>query len=187
MSALRTKFNILDSNRSFNKDRINPTNKNIKLTSIFGFIAFPFSLILIFVFIISEKNYLSDKQLYLFPFVFYIIFMILSLIFACLNINKLNKLKDIDSNDDNITISRVINLIIVILGFSFCAYMIFLLTYIFNFRERWSCECKKCCCYKTKTGNINYTNKSSVINNNTAINETNNNIEKDSGLDMNKK
>ena len=87
--------------------------------------------------------------------------MSLSLFFACLNISKLNELKKL-GNRNNFKISRIVNLIIVISGFSFMGYLVLyliLIGFLIDKCDEWKLSC---CCNKK--------NKSNEISNNTVTN-----------------
>ena len=96
--------------------------------------------------------------------------MIVSLIYACINISKFRGLKKLDPNNDNIETARKLNLSFVILGFSCVPSIILFYCVLYKIKHH------SCCCNKlkeTKT-NDNITNKSaenkSEIQNGTEIN-----------------
>ena len=154
LAKLRINYERYVSNLSRNKHKINPIKKYIKCTAAFGFIAL-FILVLNFACFFGK-----EKQLIPITIVFGI-FMSLSLFFACLNISKLNELKKL-GNRNNFKISRIVNLIIVISGFSFMGYLVLyliLIGFLIDKCDEWKLSC---CCNKK--------NKSNEISNNTVTN-----------------
>ena len=99
--------------------------------------------------------------------------MLVSLNFACVNISKFRGLKKLDPNNDNIETARKINLSLVILGFSFFPFIIFLNFLLSNNK------CKSCCCHKSKeVKNIEATTNKST--------ENKQEIQNESGININK-
>ena len=138
LSRLRNNIETYNHSHLINEDIIKPINKKIILTGIFGFIAIGcIFIIIINLFAIKKKI----KDFYPGMCFLFIIFIILSLVFGCINISKFNELKDKDSRDDN-NLPRAVNSIIVILGFILLFYAIFLMIYNCYLREK----CRNSCC-----------------------------------------
>ena len=81
---------------------------------------------------------------------------------GCINISDFNKLKDKDNNK----FERIINLIIVILGFVLVAYYLFLAIFYKNLRGKCSCNIFN---KNNKESSTEITNKNMVTDNNEII------------------
>ena len=140
LTELWTKIEKYKNNIKLNEEKIKPINKNIKVTSICGLIAYGFAFLTL-IFLCAGIN---EKKLYGTFVGIFAILMLVSLIFACINISKFRGLKKLDHNNDNIETSRKLNLSFVILGFSFFPFIIFLNFLLSNNK------CNSCCCYISK-------------------------------------
>ena len=180
LSDLRNKIKIYNSNAAMNKKYINPTNKKIKYTSVFGFISCGALLGLIICGVLYCRGDLHSRTtgiIPLFCFIFFL-FIILSLIYSAINISNLNELYNIKPSDNNRKISRIINIIIVILCCFLFVFIIFLIVYVSELRDY--C-CKRCCCCCDRfRKNEDDSHKS------TETSDIAKNSEKDSGLNINK-
>ena len=166
LTELRTKIEKYKIHTKFNKDKIKPIKKYIKITSICGLIACGFD----FIALIFGLSVIDNKSIYATFRILVVILMIVSLIYACINISKFRGLKKLDPNNDNIETARKLNLSFVILGFSCVPSIILFYCVLYKIKHH------SCCCNKlkeTKT-NDNITNKSaenkSEIQNGTEIN-----------------
>ena len=162
LPSLRENMNKNSFNHKMNEDLIKPINKKIKLTSIFGLISSGLLLIFLVLYIIKKlKEFIICNS-----FLFFV-FIILSLVFGCINISNFNELKEKEYKD--ISLARKINFIIVIIGFVLFAYYIFLLVYIYYLRDKCR-DCGECCCKSNKMSQ----NIFNTINNNSSIVSPNN-------------
>ena len=176
LSELRDRIQIYNSNVAMNKKYINPTNKKIKYTSAFGFISCGALLGLIICGVLyCQGKYVKNEIISLFILIFFI-FIILSLVYSAINISNLNELYNIKPGDDNAKISRIINIIIVIMCCFLFVFIIFLAVYIAKLRD----HCLGRCC------SDRFWKKEDVSHKSTEIYDINKNAEKDSGLNINK-
>ena len=152
LTELKTKIEKYRYHSKLNGDKIKPINKNIKVTSICGLIACGFAFLTL-IFICSRVN---EKNFYASLGGIFVVLMLVSLIYACINISKFRGLKKVVPNNDNIETARKLNLSFVILGFS-CVPFIILFYYLFD-----KINCNNCCCNKSKESHTveNKTNSS---------------------------
>ena len=155
LPRLRNNIETYNFNYTMNKDYIKDINRFIKIIGIFGLIATVLSLLAVISIIkIPEK----------FPIFgcLFIIFNAVTLTMGCINISDFNKLKDKDNNK----FERIINLIIVILGFVLVAYYLFLAIFYKNLRGKCSCNIFN---KNNKESSTEITNKNMVTDNNEII------------------
>jgi len=132
LSILKENIITYNYNHTMNEHFFKPINKKIKRTSIIGLAASGALLLAIFFFAIFWRNCPACPVFHVLIFGVYII---ISLIYGCLNISNFNELGNKGRNDNNL--ARKINIVIVSIGFVLLPYTIFLLVYIFNLREKW--------------------------------------------------
>ena len=114
-----------------------------------------------------------------------ILFLILSLIYGCLNIRNFNELRDMIPNDN--ILARKINIVVVIIGYILLAFNIFIIPYISCLSDKF----EQCCyniCNKNRQRISNTANNSTTIpNNNNSDILKNINPQKDSVQNVNNK
>ena len=123
--------------------------------------------------LISAGLGMQTKEFYAAFGVIFAILMLVSLIFACVNISKFKGLKKLHKNNDNIEIPRKLNLSFVILGFS-CLPFIILINCLLD-----KIKYSYCCCNKSKESPNNDINTNKSTENKPEIhNESEANINK---------
>ena len=184
LSILKKNISEYNFNYTLNEDFVKPINKKIKLTSIFGFIATGISFIICLgVLAYSGIDDSSYRGVISTAFVLVIIFLILSLIYGCLNITNFNELKDIVPNDYNL--ARKMNILVVIIGYILLAFNVFVIIYFACLRNKF----KNCCydiCIKKNQNIQNNTSNNEITTPNNADILKNINAEKNSAQDINK-
>ena len=132
LSILKENIITYNYNHTMNEHFFKPINKKIKRTSIIGLAASGALLLTIFFFVIFWRNCPACP---IFHVLILGVYIIISLIYGCLNISNFNELGNKCRNDNNL--ARKINIVIVSIGFVLLPYTIFLLVYISNLREKW--------------------------------------------------
>ena len=132
LSILKKNISEYNFNHTLNEDLIKPINKKIKRTSFVGLAASGALLIAIIFYFVFRRDCWGCS---IFNIVVFAVYIIVSLIYGCLNISNFNDLRDMDPNDDN-NFARKINIVIVIIGFVLFAYTIFAIIYLKNLRDK---------------------------------------------------
>ena len=184
LSILRRNIDEYYFNHTLNEDLIKPINKKIKLTSIFCFIATGISLIMCLGVLANRRTFdSSDSGVIYFACVLIIIFLILSLIYGCLNLSNFNELRDMVPNENNLT--RKMNILVVIIGYILLAFHVFVIIYFACLRDKLEHCCYDLCIKKNRNIPNNTTNNEITTPNKADILK-NINAEKNSAQDINK-
>lgn len=138
LNYLRKKIDQYNLNVRMNSDLIQPINKKIKFIAGFGIPSSAFLLVLSCI-IFCCLN--SDIKCIIYIVIIYQSLILIALIFACININKLNKLKEFDPNNKEFNISKIINFVFIIFGFLSIIYHIFFILLIADELEKCMCLC----------------------------------------------
>jgi len=139
LSILKDNINEYNFNHTMNEDFIKPINKKIKLTTIIG-LAASGALLLIIIFALILRS--ESMPCVLFNGLVFVVYIIVSLIYGCLNISNFNELQSKKYNFDTSAIT--INIVIVIVGFVLFAYNIFIAIYIAYLRKKMDYPCNQC-------------------------------------------
>ena len=131
LSNLKKNIDEYNFNHTKNDDFVKPINKKIKRTSIVGLAASGALLIAIIFYFVFKRDCWGCS---IFNIVVFAVYIIVSLIYGCLNISNFNDLRDMDPNDNNL--ARKINIVIVIVGFVLFAYTIFAIIYLKKLRDK---------------------------------------------------
>ena len=165
---------------NLNENALNYINSKTKTISILGFISLGYILLVFLIFLYFQVEYYKKgwnsgkKCYYAIPIIIFIALIIAPLIFGCININKANKAEEIDSKT-SYTAFKVVNIIFVVIGFTFIAFLILYIILI-------PIHCR--CLNEIEKTQRN--EKTVTVANESNINDQINKTIENSGLDINK-